>query len=285
MTRKLRVLFAGAMLTALCSSTFAAPDPAAIMKKAGLAVNNAKTYQGKWRMVISMGDMGTMSMDMDVKTTSDGKAYIATTPVGTPTGMMAMGAAMAATTTVSDGKTLYTYIKAMNAYQKMPAPKNRANNPALGNMLGPASAKDAKFKYLGTEMVRGKKCHVIRVEPPARQSNPQQRGEMTAYVDVATGRLAQMRMVMTMPGMGTQTNGRPQSGSGGNGTPPPPKPITMTTTMVVLSETLNAPIPASTFKFTPPKGATEMKNGMVGGMGGVPGAGAPRGPVPPAPRR
>ncbi len=262
------------LATFLGASAMAGPDAAAIIRKASAPMKTAKTYQAKWRMVMSMGDMGTMSMDMDMKTTSDGKAYVTTTPVGTPTGMMAMGAAMASTTTVSDGKTVYIYLKGMNAYQKMPAPKDR--NPGVKGVLGNIDQKGVTYAYAGTEMVRGKKCHVIKITPPSGQQGPRpgMKQDIRAYVDVNTNHLQQVKTVVTMP-MGP---GGPNAGAGQSAQP---KPMVMTTTMVLIKETLNAPIPPGLFTFTPPKGATEMKGGMMGP--GMPGVGGPpvRGPQPP----
>lgn len=279
-SQTVRATLVAALVGLLSLPVLGAPDAAAIMKQAGDAISKAKTYHGKWRMVMSMGEMGSMSMEMDVQATRDGKVRVETKPVGTPTGMMAMGAAMATTTTVSDGKNVYTYLKGLNAYQKMPATKN-AGNPAMKNVLGAAANGNVRYTYAGTEVVRGKKCHVIKAQPKMPAGAPQGKMDMTAYVDVTTGRLHQMRMVMTMPGMAAPTNGATPGNPPAQGAAPT-KPMTITTTMVVLSETLNAPIPASAFKFTPPKGATEMKGGMMGP--GMPGMGGPPGGRPPAPR-
>lgn len=276
MRRAVTTVLTAVMVAAVSASVWAAPNAAAIIRKAAEPMKKARTYQAKWRMVMSMGDMGAMSMDMDVKTTSDGKAYVSTVPVGTPTGMMAMGAGMAASTTVSDGKVVYMYMKGMNAYQKMPASRNP--NGAIRGILGALDQKGVTFAYLGTEMVRGKKCHVIRINTPKEQQARMQgaKQDVRAYVDAATNQLRQIKTVTTMPPMG------PPPGSGNAPSGQKQKPVVMTTTMVLLSEKLNAPIPASTFKFVPPKGATEMKAGMQPGMPG-PGGPPPGRPVGPPP--
>lgn len=264
-------------LAVLAASTNAAPDPAAIMKKAGESVTKAKTYQSTWRVVVTMGDMGSMSMDMVMKMASGGKAFVSTTPAGKPTGMMAAGANMAASTTVSDGKTAIIYMKGMNSYQKMPAPKGK--NPGFGGMFGDLTKQGAKYKYIGTQVVRGRNCHVIQIDQPTPQNGgPNMKADVKAFVDQSTGRLRQIKSVMTMSGMGPGMAGGPPGAGSGQGA----KPMTMTNTMVLMSEKLNAPIPASTFKFTPPPGAKEMKGGAMGmggppgRPGGRPGAGPPR---------
>jgi hypothetical protein len=101
------------------------------------------------------------------------------------------------------------------------------------------------------------------------------KADVQAFVDQATGRLRQIKSTMTMPGgmMGAMgaPGGPPSSGA---------KPMVMTNTMVLVSEKVDAPIPDSVFRFTPPAGAHEMKGGPMGmpGMGGMPGGGPPRGP-------
>lgn len=269
-----RYLAAALMLPALAVMlhAHAAPDPAAIMRKAAEAVKKAKTYQATWHIVTSMGDMGSLTMEMVMKTTADGKAHVTTKPIGTPTGMMAMGAAMAETTMVSDGKTLWVYLKGMNAYQKAPMPKDA--NPALGNVLSGVDRPGSKYRYLGTQVIRGKQCHVIGVDAPRPAQAPQDmKMETRAFVEVATGRLRQVKSVITMAGM-TPPGPNGQGSSQGN---KPAKPMTITTTVVLISETLNAPLSPALFKFTPPPGAREMRGGMIPGMGPM---GAPGAPVP-----
>lgn len=252
-----------ALLLAMSIGAAAAPDAAAIMKKAAEAMSKAKTYQSEWRMVVSMGTMGSMTLNMTMKMTNDGKAFVKTEPSGQGTGMMAAGAAMASSTTVSDGKTMYMYMKAMNSYMKMPVPKD--SNPAISGQFGALNQKDAAYKLVGSEYVRGRKCYVIDVKPKMPTTGPGagMKPTVTAYVDEQTGRLRQMKTRMTMPG-------GPPGPSNGQGNQQKPTPMVMTSTMVLLSEKINAPIPASTFKFTPPAGAREMQGGMMGGPGGPP---------------
>jgi outer membrane lipoprotein-sorting protein len=274
----LRRIFLGCISTALVGlslATSAAPDGNAIMRKAVEAMSKAKTYQSDWRTIISMGSMGSMTMNMSMKTAPGGKVYMHTTPAGQGTGMMAAGAAMAESITVSDGKTVYMYMKAMNAYMKMPAPKN--TNLAMSGQFGALNQKDATYKLIGTEFVRGRKCYVVAVTPKLPEGGAARgmKAEATAYVDQQTGRLRQIKTKMTMPGMPGGPGAPGQPGKQGNGQQN--QPMVMTTTMVLLSEKLDAPIPASTFTFKPPAGAREMQGNMMGGPGmGAPGIGGPR---------
>ncbi|MBM3494526.1 MAG: hypothetical protein FJX72_09450 [Armatimonadetes bacterium] len=267
--RKYAVCGAAALaLTVAASGAYAAPDGAAIIRKAVQSMRQAKTYQSEWRVIVSMGNMGSMTMNMTMKTTSDGKARVTTEPSGKGTGMMAAGGAMASSTAVSDGKHMYMYMKAMNSYIKAPVTKEM--DPALGGQLAALTQKGATYKFVGSEFVRGRKCHVVRVTPRVPQGAGTQGMKMTmdAYVDTQTGRLRQMKQHMDMSGMGGPG---PNGGPGAGG-----RPSEMTTTMVLISEKVNAPLPASTFKFTPPPGAREMKGGPMGGPGMGPG-GAPPG--------
>src|SRR5437868_4143103 len=98
----------------------ASDDAATIVKRASANFAGAKTYQGTWEMTTSMGQMGSMTLNMEIKSVSaSGKLFTKMTPSGQATGMMAMGAQMANMTMVDDGKNAYMYMQAMNQYSKM----------------------------------------------------------------------------------------------------------------------------------------------------------------------
>jgi outer membrane lipoprotein-sorting protein len=254
-----------AAMTAAPTVAPAAPNGAAIIKKATEAMRKAKTYQADWQVIVSAGSMGGMTLKMAMKTTSDGRTFITTEPAGPGTGMIAASAAAATSTTVSDGKTMLTYMKAMNGYLRMPVPKGM--DPA-GNQFAGLQLPGSTYKLLAPEFVRGRKCDVVEVVPKTPPgAGPGMKMRMRAFVDQQTGRLRQMKRTMSMSGM----PGGPSGGA--NGSRPSGGSMEMTTTMVLISEKVNAPIPASVFKWRPPAGAKEMKGGMMGGpgMGGRPG--------------
>lgn len=276
----------------LASRAMAAPDAAAIMKKATASMKGLKTYQATWVMTMGMGAMGTMSINMDMKMIpGQGKFAMKMSPTGQATGQMAMAGAMANMQSVDDGKNMYMYLPVMGGYQKGP------HNPALN--MDPRKqmmeqTENANFKYLRMEKMAGRDTHVIEAlidmrkameaqakrsgrtlqVPPGAQNMPPMKAEM--YVDAATGRMKQMVMHMNMGGM---------MGGAGASRPGAPKPpaMTMDMKMAVTREVLNAPIPDAAFKFTPPPGA-KLLQGTPGGMGmGMPGMGGGMGrPRPPA---
>jgi outer membrane lipoprotein-sorting protein len=266
MTKIARASRGGFLLCAL--ALIAAPAPAAptaqdILKKAEATMNGARTYQAAFRTNVSMGQMGSISMNMRIRAIPNKKMSMTTTPNGQPTGMMAMGAANANMTVVDDGKTFWVYMPAMKMYSKRPsqiAQKKTTDVTGINQF-----AKVGDVKLLRTENIGGRPAYVIQVIPKAGML-PGAKQTILIYIDRATNRFKQMKMDIQMP-----------AGTGPNGQPTPPQ--TMNTTVVVMNETLNAPIPDSVFKFTPPPGVKEMKGGMTGGSGmGMPGGmgGGPR---------
>lgn len=268
MTGSIRRIGAMTALVALSAgAAFGAPDARAIMTRATNTIKSASTYQGEWLVTTSMGTMGSMTVKMNMKTTRSGQARVEMTPTGKATGMMAAAANMAASTTVSDGKTMLMYMKGMNSYMKMPVPKG--HNPGFAGMLGDLTKSGVRASYVGEEMVRGRRCQVIKITPPNNGKNGSQgaKMDMRAYVDKATGSVRQVKTVTVMPG---GMPGGPQPSKDAK-----PQSVTITNTMTLVSEKLNAPISPSVFKFKPPAGAKEMSPGMMPGGGPAPG-GRPR---------
>lgn len=242
-------------LATLATAAMAGPDAAAIMRQAQASMKTANTYQALWKINVSMGEMGSMTMDMDMKTTNGGKVFMSMTPSGKATGMMAMGAAMAKTTVVGDGKTTYVYMAGMNQYMKQ-AQKGGADM-ATNRVMNGAFQKGASYTYVGSKPVTGKPCHVIKVDFPAGAPGlpAGMKPNITVYIDQSTGRPRQVVNSMKMP-MPSGQPGAPQGKQASS---------TLVTTSVLVKETLNAPIANSVFSFTPPKGATEAKMPAVGG--------------------
>jgi outer membrane lipoprotein-sorting protein len=223
-----------------------------------------------------------MAVNIEMKMVpSQGKFAMRMSPAGQATGQMAMMGAMLNMQTVDDGKNMYTYSPLMQGYQKGPHNSKINLDPRKQFMQ---QAELSKFKYLRTEKLAGQDTHVIemimdmkkaseaaekrtgRKMPVPIGQSPPMKAEM--YVDVATSRFKQMVMHMDMgPMMGAMggANAKP-------GTAPPSMKMDMT--MAVKREVVNAPIPESAFKFTPPAGAKLLpgKPGTMGGMG-MPGMG------------
>lgn len=259
-------------LSAVAVSARAADEAAAIVHTAAAYMSAGKSYQGLWETTNSMGQMGSMTLNMDMKMVpASGKAYMKVTPTGQATGMMAMGAAMANATIVDDGKNMYMYMQAVNGYFKQP--HGAAQGGQFRSPLQVLNQKGATYKLIGTEKVGRSVCSVIQVSPP-ENAQLKARGmtmKTTVYIDKATNRLKQIKEVTTIPAamMGAAGGGNGQAGGA---------PQQVTTTMVPKSEKLNENIPESTFKFTPPAGVQEIKGGMAGMMGGLRGNGRPPSP-------
>jgi outer membrane lipoprotein-sorting protein len=137
-------------------------------------------------------------------------------------------------TFVSNGKAALFYMKSANQYMKMP--KEAAGGAAAGAMMGNLGADliinaDAlkalsKIEYVGTEVVEGMQCEIVKGELD--------KSEIKLFIQPD---LLIRRTSMKM----------------GEGASSSSMQSTLRNTMV------NKAFPASTFVFTPPKGATEMK--------------------------
>lgn len=234
-------------LSLLMAQSLAAPSGEEIIKKASAAMQSAKSYQAVWQMNMSMGPMGSVSLAMDIKMLPGKKMYMKMTPIGQPTGQMAMGAAMMNMQMVDDGKNMWAYMPATKQYSKSPS-QVKASQMNLTRMAGVAPG--ATYKLVGTENVGGRPAHKIQVMLKNVQIAGGGKQAMHIFIDQATNRFRQMTMSMTLPAGPNQ----------------PAQQMNMS--MLVTNERVNAPIPASVFQFTPPPGAKETQGGMGMPMGG-----------------
>ncbi len=169
---------------------------------------------------------------------------------------MAMAAAFMNVEIVDDGKTTYVYHPAMKQYQKMPHGAGRQGMMSLDPKNIPANNPNMTYTMLPQERVGGRPVYVVQMtQKNAPAGRPGQK--ILLYVDQGTYRVKQVKI------------------SGPN---PMAAGSTVNIVSVIQSDTVNAPIPASVFTFKPPAGATEMKGGAFGGMGGPGGPGRPGGP-------
>jgi outer membrane lipoprotein-sorting protein len=244
----------------LSAPATASPDAKTIIGKAKAAMKNAKTYQATLVTSMDMGQMGSMSISTQVKSIAGKKTLVKTTPIGKPTGMMAMaGPAASEMQIVDDGKFTWFYFKGMNAYSKRPSQK-RSTNIGMTEMV-----PDGTYKLLSPTKVGGHPVFAIQVIPAKHQRMTGNDQKIVIYIDQATYRLKQVKVTGSTPAGPNQ---------------PAQK---MAVVITVKDEKINAPIPESAFKFTPPPGAKEMQGGMGPGPMGVPGMSGPGG-VAPGPR-
>jgi outer membrane lipoprotein-sorting protein len=224
-----------------------------IVKRSNALYTGAKTFQATMVMDMSMGALGSMSATTEIKSVGNQKMSTKTTSNGKATGQVAMGAAGLNMQIVDDGKTMYTYMPAMNKYSKRPHVAGANPMASMLPLMGGQGAAKAAYKMLPATTVGGKPVYAIEATGP--QSLPGM--SIVLYVDKATLHIKQMKMKMAQPN---------PAATGAQG-----KSLNMTMTMSFQNEIFNAPIPDSTFKFTPPPGATEMQGfpGMPGGAGGM----------------
>lgn len=207
------------------------------------------TYEATYLMTEQMPQMGAIQLKMIVKTIpKERKAYVVSEPSGVGTGQLAMASALGQSVSVSDGKEVYLYLKAMNSYMKIPLKETSTQFGGLGMFAGgvPSIAQlkklGAKLKLLPSTSFDGHRAYVLLLT--IRAPHPGVPPVTTKiYIDKATYKLL-------------GSSGDVQSSPG----------IMIHATMKLLSEKLNPPLPESLFHFTPPPGATEM-SGLEGTVG------------------
>jgi outer membrane lipoprotein-sorting protein len=144
---------------------------------------------------------------------------------------------------IDDGKTMVMYNKAANAYGRMPSQVAGASSIVAAQLA--AMERTSSMKFGAPTKIGGASVLVIEV-------TPKQPGGATAklYIEQGSYRLLKVVDQRTMPGVGGQ------------------KGQTLSQTISITNEKVNAPIPDSAFKFTPPPGAKEMAAPAPGAMGG-----------------
>ncbi|HLI47927.1 MAG TPA: hypothetical protein VKV18_04455 [Chthonomonas sp.] len=214
------------------------------------------TYEATYLMTQQIPQMGALQLKMIVKMIpKERKAYVVSEPSGVGTGQLAMMSALGQSVSVSDGKEVYLYLKAMNSYMKIPLQETNTQFGGLGMFTGgvpsPAQLKKlgAQLKLLPSTSFDGHGAYVLLMT--IRSPHPGVPPVTTKiYIDKATYKVL-------------GSSGDVQSAQG----------IMIHATMKLLSEKLNPPLPESLFHFTPPPGATEMSG--FGGTVGAPQIGTP----------
>jgi len=210
-----------------------AQNAKAIVTKSAAIYTGAKTYQATYTSVITAGAQGAMNMKMDLKMNQSKKMNIKMAMSGGGLGTATMNSQA-----VSDGKFIYTYIPTMNGYSKVPM--SQASTMLAGFGISPVDVKTGKgtYKLLPATTIGGKSCYVVEYTPQGTTR------KTTFAINKANYHYVQFKTV-------TVASGQP-----------------VTVTVSVSNEVLNAPLPASTFVFTPPKGSKEIKGMGMGGFGG-----------------
>jgi outer membrane lipoprotein-sorting protein len=247
--------------TLLCAGpALAGPNANEIFKKCLKNMTDFKTYQGVWHMSMTMGQMGAMAVSLDMKMLkSSEKMSLKVAPLGQPTGMLMSASGDMSALMVDDGKNLYRYMPARNQYSKNPHRADALVNPALDLVRQFANAN---YRLQKTVKLNGRPTYVLQVIPKKDGASA---AAITMFVDQATYQFKQMAISNNMPAMAQGQS-----------------PQKMDVKMSVEREVVNGSISPSEFKFTPPKGAVEVKGGegmsgsMMGPMLGGGGPGRPR---------
>lgn len=225
-----------------------------VLEKAQQRYSNAHSYEATYLITENMGQMGSMTMKTVIKALpKEKKTFIVSEPTGTGTGQMAMAAAMAQMESISDGKTVYIYMKSTNSYMKMPLQNGVSTRfGGLGLFSGGLPSVTELRKKLGATIqmlpsttFNGHHVYVIllKMHPPQNASAPPVSTKL--FIEKGTYRILGSVGTLQAQGMSIQT------------------------TMRLVSDKINLPLPESLFHFTPPPGATEMQ-GMLSGTVGAP---------------
>lgn len=226
-----------------------AQDAKTILTKVNSAYAGMKSYQADMIMDVPM-PQGKMTMNTVMKQAGSKMAMKVTgkMPQGAPAGSFNMDM-------VLDGKNMYMYIGMLNQYIKTPI------NPQMQSMMNQQrsspdqilkAVKAGSVKKLADSTVDGKPVFVLS----ALQPTPQGSSNVKLFIDKSTYHIRRMEgLSPAMAGMGGMGGGMMGGGGGGG------------VSATIRNEKINPAFPASTFVFTPPKGATEMKMPAGGGMG------------------
>ncbi len=219
---------------AACAAGGQQPDGAKILSRAMLAFDDYNTYQVEM-LTSRTGPAGNFAMTSEMKL--DRKAHRAFIRMS---GNL-FGQPMT-TTVVDDGRTLITYNKERNIFNRGPHAAMTMAFPLklVNQMLGPGSVSFLKSDTLG-----GRKVYILKRESQQR-FGPGKAPKTLMYFDQATGRFLQLTMT-----------GQIQMKEGA-------KPETIGLTVFVRNEVVNGAIPDSVFRFTPPVGAKQSEGGRLG---------------------
>jgi peroxiredoxin/outer membrane lipoprotein-sorting protein len=163
---------------------------------------------------------------------------------------------------VSNGKTMYGYSGKTNAYQKGSAPKRLTDDPSMGRgTVSTPLLLDGRNIYpvmknpklLPSEKIGGVDTYVVQYTPNV----PMMPGATTVEKIWIGKNDLLIRQIMTSRTISAAAM-RQVAKSSGVGQPKnmPKDALVITQKTVVASINIDEPVPASAFKFSPPKGAT-----------------------------
>jgi len=241
------------VLTATAIGT-AQQDAKAFLKQVQQKYRNAKSWEVSIDMTVEMNFGGNSNKQQISSTIAMQRPNRVAAKIG--------ASAFAPPREVySDGQTVYEYVPSAKQYLKRPAPPDlKGGNARLlgeaGMLMGIADQNldelgpNAKIQFRGTQTISGKQTRVVEISDS--------QGNASLNLKLYIG--AQDRLIYRVEL--SQTT-RMQGGQGGAQTP---QQSTMKITANLRYLSFDKPIPASRFRFTPPKGAKEVQPPQPGQM-------------------
>jgi outer membrane lipoprotein-sorting protein len=244
----MRTIWMAGVLLAVAAVGAAQQDAKAFLKQAQQKYREAKSWEMKIDITVESTFGGNMQRQQSSSTIAMQRPNLVAAKVDasgfTP-----------AREVYSDGKTVYMYAPSAKQYMKQAAPSDfRGANVGLLGDAGmlialleqdiDAMGQDVKVQFRGTQTIGGKQTRVVEVT--------EKRGNSTSNLKLYVG--VQDRLVYRVEW--NQTIRPQQSGQGGGQAQ---QSITIQATANIRYISFNKPIPASRFRFTPPKDAKEVQ--------------------------
>lgn len=238
-----------------------------IVMASGIQAQDAKAFLKQVQQKFSQAKTMDMTLDITVELSMGGNSQRqqvkAQTAIQRPNRLQAkVNTGMGEQQIISDGTTMFVYDPSTKQYMKLPAPKDfkGANIAALGPVgliLGIADQNlddpNAKrtFAFRGNQTIAGKQTRIVEVV----NTEGNQRTVVRLFIGAQDRLIYRIEATATIP-----TN----QGQGGQQSPP----LTQKLTADIRYNSFDKPIPASRFRFTPPKDAKEMRPPQPGAGGG-----------------
>ncbi len=242
---------------------------------AGVHAQDAKAFLKQVQQKFNQAKSMEMSIDLTVEFSMGGNSQRqqvkAQTAIQRPNRLHAkIDMGMGETQVFSDGTNLFVYQPSTKQYMKQPAPKDfkGANIGALGPVgllfslmeinLDDANAKRT-FSFKGNQTIAGKQTRIVEIV----NVEGNQRTVARLFIGTQDRLIYRIEATATIQGQGGQRGQQQQS-------------ITQKLTADIRYTSFDKPIPASRFRFTPPKDAKEMQPPQQGTPAPAPGGGRGR---------
>jgi outer membrane lipoprotein-sorting protein len=217
------------LINSFMVSAAQAQDAKTVITKTNAVYKNLKSLQASFETSITAAGKGNGIMQTDIKVIPGQKANINVHPIGKGSGVVGTQLAGGTMHIVDDGSATYMYIAQKNQYMKGPHNPNafQGVTAQYGLPYAGMTVSPSEYKLLAPSTVDGKPVFVLEYIPAKAAGKI----KIDIAIDKATYRIKQSKIIQPSGSLST----------------------------LVKNEVLNAPLSASLFTFTPPKGATEFK--------------------------